>query len=219
MTRPIAWPRLLGYSRISTFTTSPGFAPCVSPRAIKHLGPRLAAFEHEIDAALAAKVPDDARLAARENLDDVPFVATACLAGARGDAVAIPQQLHFAGGEIEIAAAVVGSQETEAVAVRKHRARHDVEMARQTEFVGTITQQLTVSNHRAHARFERATVLLRVDSETRRESFELQRLARLLHRRENFLTSRDLVLIAPFVGAGVLRAARHQEKPRGASER
>ena len=76
----------------------------------QHLGTRLAALEHEVDAALAAKLPDDARLAARENLDDVPFPAAARVAGTRGDAIAVPEQLHLARGEIEIVAAVVGPE-------------------------------------------------------------------------------------------------------------
>ncbi len=175
----------------------------------QHFGRRLAALEHGIDTALAAKVPDDPHLAARENLDDVPLVAAARLAGTRGNAIAVPQELHLARGEIEVGAAVVGPQETEAVAMREHRARHDVEVTRQAVFVGAVPQQLAVAHHRAHPRLEGAAVLLRVNFEARRERFELQRLARLLHRGEDFLATRDLVFVATFVAAGVFRTARH----------
>ena len=196
----MAWLRLLGYSSTSTLTMSPGFAPCDFAARDQHLGARLAALEHEIDAALAAKLPDDARLAARENLDDVPFAAAARVAGARGDAIAVPKQLHLARGEIEIVAAVVGPQETEAVAMREHLARHDVEVARQAVLVGAVPQQLAVAHHGAHAGLERAPVLFRADLETWRERLERERLPGLLHRREDLVATRDLVLVAPFVG-------------------
>jgi hypothetical protein len=54
----------------------------------QHFRARVAAFEHGIDAALAPELPDDARLAAREDFDDVTFAATARVVGSRGDTVA-----------------------------------------------------------------------------------------------------------------------------------
>ncbi len=178
----------------------------------QHLGTRLATLEHEIDAALTAKLPDDARFAARENLDDAPFPAAARVAGTRCDAIAVPEQLHLARGEIEIIATVVGPEKTEPVAMREYDTRHEVEMPRQAVLVGAVPEQLAVTHHGAHAGLERAPVLFRVDLETWREGLESERLPGLLHRREDLVAARDLVLVAPFVGgAGVLRAARHQE--------
>ena len=96
---------------------------------------------------------------------------------------------------------VVRPQETKAVSMCEHGARHDVEMACQAVFVGAVSQQLTVTHHGAHASLERAAVLLRVNAETRRERFEPQRLASLLHGGEDFVAARNFVLVAPLVGA------------------
>ena len=51
------------------------------------------------------------------------------VAGAHGDAVAVPEHLHLARGEINVVAAVVGPEKAETVAMREHRARDEVEVA------------------------------------------------------------------------------------------
>ena len=85
-------------------------------------------------------------------------------------------------------------------------------MPREAVLVGAVTQQLAVTHHRAHAGLERAPMLLRADTEPRSQRLERERLPRLLHGREDLLATRDLVLVSTFAdGAGVLRAARHQE--------
>ena len=105
---------------------SPGFAPSLR-RARSDLGPTITVFQHRVDAALAAKLPDDLRLAARQDLRDAPLAAARRLADSNGDAIAVPERDHFARGEIHVGAAVVGPQKAEAVAVRLHVARDEIE--------------------------------------------------------------------------------------------
>src|SRR6185503_13998917 len=155
----------------------------------------IGAVAHEVDAALAAELTGDAGFAARQYLDHLAFATARRVVGAHGHAIAFPQELHFARGEIEVVAAVVGLQETEAVAMRGHDARDDVQVPRETELVRAIAQQLAVANHGAQPRLERAAVLLGLDAEPGRQRFEQQRLARLLHGSQDFVAARDLVFI------------------------
>src|SRR5262249_9101392 len=68
----------------------------------QYVGALVAVFEHPVDAALAAKAADDRRLAAREDLDEVPFAAARRLARAHSDAVAVPEAAHLARREIDV---------------------------------------------------------------------------------------------------------------------
>ena len=176
----------------------------------QHFDARIGAVAHEIDAALAAKLARELRLATRQDLDDVPLAATRCFAGANRYAIAFPQELHLARGEVQIIAAVVRLQEAEAVAMRDHDAGDHVEMAREAELVGAIAKQLAVANHRPQPGFQRAAMLFGLDAESRCERFEQQRLARLLHRLQDFVAARDLVFVLAFAAfVGVAGRTRH----------
>ena len=95
-TRPTAWLRLLGYSSTSTLTMSPGFAPCASPRAIS-------TSVRDSPLSSTKSMPRSRRNCPTMRVLPRARISTTCpsrprarLAGARGDAIAVPEQLHLA---------------------------------------------------------------------------------------------------------------------------
>ena len=63
-------------------------------------------------------------------------------------------------------------------------------------------------------------MLLGANAETRRQDLELERLSVPLHGGENLVATGDLVLVTAFAGGvRILRAARHQQQPRGSKDR
>ena len=97
------------------------------------------------------KRPTIVRLAAREDLDDVPFAAARRLARAHGDAIAVPQHLHLAAREIESSPPSSGvrkpkpSRCAETLPVTRSRWPREAVLAR------AVAEQLAVANHRPHA--------------------------------------------------------------------
>jgi hypothetical protein len=176
----------------------------------QHFDTRVAAFEYGIDAALATELAHDLGLAARQDLHEMALAATRRITGPHGDAIALPEHLHLARREVQIVAAVVRLEEAEAVAMRGHGARHDIEMLREAELVGPITRQLPVGPWPAAALPAPAAVLLGANAKARGERLEEQRLPGLLHGAQDLVAARDVVFVLTLAGGvGVMRRTRH----------
>src|SRR5690606_32297077 len=107
--------------------------------------------------------------------------------------------------------AVVRPDEPVAVAVREHDAGHEIEVLRQAELAGAVSNQLAVSDHRLQAILERAAVRVGMDAELGGEALQRQRLARLLHRLADLVPARDRVLVSALaVVPGGPLSVRHQ---------
>ena len=191
---------------------SPGFAPPLSPRAISTSVRESPLLEHEIDAALAAELPDDARFAAREYLDDAPFpAARSCrwhaLRRGRRPRAAASRARRDRGRRCRHRAA--GNRTRRDARARARSRGRDAPS-------GSIRRRGSGSiGRRAPSRACAASSARRCCSlwisNSWRESLERERLPGLLHRRERSRRgSGSGARSGVRRGVGVLRAARHQ---------
>src|SRR5690606_23955444 len=179
----------------------------------QHLGPALAFLEHIIDAALGTEVPDERGLVPLEDIDDAAFPPAGSIGGdAHGDAIAVPQRSHLPRGQIDVVAAVVRTNEAEAVPVGEHDAGQEIQAASQAELSGPVADELAVPNHRLQPVLERAAMRIGMNAELVRQRLQRQRAAGLLHCRADLVAARDRMLVAALpVRAGGPVSWRHQD--------
>ena len=102
---------------------------------------------------------------ALQHLDNLALAAAApVLAGDAGlHPVLVVDAAHLARGEVDILAAIVGYQETEAVRVTDHPALHQVELVGQGVTAAPVAHQLTVTHHGLQTASQRLLASVVVD--------------------------------------------------------
>src|SRR5690606_42165124 len=187
----------------------------------QHLGPELVVRDDVVDASFRAEVADERGLASLEDVHDAALAPAGPVAAhADRDPIAVPQRPHLPRGQIDVRAAVVGTDEAVAVAVREDDARHEVEVAGQQEPAGPVPDQLAVADHRFQPVLERAAMRVGVDAEVRGQCLQRQRPLGTLHRRQDLVAAGDRMLVAALpVGAGRTVSSRHQDVRRAGKAR
>src|SRR5690606_20831760 len=101
------------------------------------------------DAAAFAVDPHDTVRAPLQDLDDDPFLAAPAVhAGdADHDPVTVQHTTHLAGGQEDVVAAGVGTEETEAVFLAEHAAGDQVQLVGDAIAATPVHVQLAVTQH------------------------------------------------------------------------
>ncbi len=161
------------------------------------LDPRILG-NHVIHAARAAHAPDHMRGVALQHFDNGCLAAPAMiLAGStRQNLVTMKDLAHLAAVKVQILASFGGNQEAVTLAVRLHRAPHQVHARDRAISATAVAHQLPVALHRPQAPAQRFARLLVEQIETRGDLVDGQRDACFRQDLQNVFAARDGVRVA-----------------------
>jgi hypothetical protein len=110
---------------------------------------------------------------------------------------------HFGGREIEVFAARIGTQETEAFRVGDDRTGNEVELARNAVATAAVLDKLAVAQHRREALGQRIEIGRGGQMQRARHRFDRHRAAVLFEQFEDRLATRDRPLVTLRLALGI----------------
>ena len=153
---------------------------------------------HAGDAIAFLESPNQSQRFALQHFDNGSFRTTASIqSGDTGQhAIAVHDLTHLRWRQEQVVSARIGLEKAEPIRIGKHRARHQIKLARHGIATASVHQQLPVAQHRTEAFAECLETIWRGQIQLMSQGFRRHRLAVRFQVREDRLTTGNRVGIA-----------------------